>query len=231
MINKNIVEYAFNNPQSPYYSYRNLGYEYGAIEYKDGSFLAGPFEINNKQYGFYLIEHDSDALSIDEIIDSEMFEMSSCAFLPQNARNKINLRYGYSTSGYYNKTTNEYYSKFDFDNDINLKEYYLINKQDFQYIGECTLFFKSPKSLQLINACLTNLEIQEWQLKIDNANAKLISELRNTCVCKEKPYSILLYGTDDCSYAINASDIDEVKCIIEQMKSEQFVRDKMTYTN
>ena len=84
---------------------------------------------------------------------------------------------------------------------------------------------------KLINACLTNLEIQEWQLKIDNANAKLISELRNTCVCKEKPYSILLYGTDDCSYAINASDIDEVERIIEQMKLEQYVINHMTYTN
>ena len=35
----------------------------------------------------------------------------------------------------------------------------------------------------------------------------------------------------NASYSINASDINEVEYIIEQMKCEQFVRDKMTYTN
>ena len=42
MINKNVVDDAFNNPQSPYFSFRNVAnashYEYGAIEYNNGDF-------------------------------------------------------------------------------------------------------------------------------------------------------------------------------------------------
>ena len=235
MINKNVVDDAFNNPQSPYFSFRNVAnashYEYGAIEYNNGDFLAGPFKINNKHYGFYTIDYDPNALSIDEIIKPLLYKMDCCTFLSPSAKNKINLKYGYSTSGFINRKIDVCYSTFDFDNDAELKEFYITNKHDFQYIGECTMFFNSPKALQRIKTYLTNKEIEEWQLKIDEANSNLIAELRNTCSCKEKPYSILLYGTDDCSYSINASDINEVQYIIEQMKCEQFVRDKMTYTN
>lgn len=231
-MNKHIIQMLFLHEDSPYSGYSGVVKDIqqntvcGVIEYKDGEFLAGPFELGNKQYGVYTVKRDDPLLPIDEIYEQLKYTPTSTCWMPFAMKKRVYDVVGVNSIVYVDAVTNKWYSDLDLP--------YIDTTNVVELTPKCKslLFFKSEGALKQIirDAKLTEIEIEEWYNAIAEMNAVLKKDLSNTASCIERPLSVCIFGTDDCSWTKNTTE-SELNSLLEQMKTPDFVVQQMTYTN
>lgn len=193
---------------------------------KDAYFLAGPFL---EKFGLVYIRFEHKALPFKKLRQYSVENMyESTCWMPHQVKVKVEAAFGSATEFYF-KRKPAFKSISGLDVAAGKFDLRKWEKSD----NLCQLFWNTHKGRAKVDAVLDGMDKYWWDEHVRSYAEKFEAEDLKTLPCAERPYSVILQGSDDASWTRTFATLKEAELLLEDLKKygQSVVSEQMTFTN